>query len=404
MQGGVLQVLAGSSKQALVAPTQTITKNGYLYVYVSNESPQDVFFDDITVKHTTGPLAQEQSYYPFGLQMAAISDKAIKKNTTPYKYNAGSELEEELNYYSTFYRKYDAQIGRFTGVDILSESSSGLTPYQFGGNNPVMYNDPSGAKFVPDWIMQASDQQFNQIGDALNASNTAWLDNPNHIGSSGGSSGGTTEAIEGGYRFTGTDAVAFLHGFLNAYKNPAADGSWSFTVGRNSKGDIIYGQENEGETSPQNLSSSAAIVGIHSNYYGKTNPQITSGHAWISISNLKGELLLTACIWDDDQSLMIGTDPNHTKSDVRLNTEINYYTGPADSYYQIVNNGGLLNLYNFINTYTEWSYSNTCAIWASHAFYTATGVSVSYGWFGTPHALADSIREIGVNTSSNPGK
>ena len=89
--------------------------------------------------------------------MAAISDKAIKKNTTPYKYNAGSELEEELNYYSTFYRKYDAQIGRFTGVDILSESSAGLTPYQFGGNNPVMYNDPSGAKeTVQDYSAQWS--------------------------------------------------------------------------------------------------------------------------------------------------------------------------------------------------------------------------------------------------------
>ena len=49
----------GMSKQALVAPLQTMAKNGYLYVYVSNESPQDVYFDDITVKHYTGPLLQE---------------------------------------------------------------------------------------------------------------------------------------------------------------------------------------------------------------------------------------------------------------------------------------------------------------------------------------------------------
>ncbi len=142
--GGVVQVLSGSSKQALVAPLQTISKNGYLYVYVSNESPQDVYFDDITVKHYTGPLVQEQSYYPFGVQMAAISDKALKKSNTPYKYDGGVELEEELNYYNTFFRKYDAQIGRFTGVDILSELVVGLTPYQFGGNNPVVFNDPTG--------------------------------------------------------------------------------------------------------------------------------------------------------------------------------------------------------------------------------------------------------------------
>ena len=119
-----LQVLAGSSKQLLVAPTINIPKNGYLYVYVSNESQQDVYFDDLLVQHNAGPLVQEQSYYPYGLPMYAISDKAALKNNTPYKFNAGSELEEDgVDYYSTFYRKYDAQIGRFTGVDMLAEEA-----------------------------------------------------------------------------------------------------------------------------------------------------------------------------------------------------------------------------------------------------------------------------------------
>jgi RHS repeat-associated protein len=145
VQGGVVQVTSGSSKQALVASLQTMSKNGYVYVYVSNESPQDVYFDDVTVKHYTGALVQEQSYYLFGVQMMAISDKALKKGGTPYKYNAGSEMEDELEYYNTFYRKYDAQIGRFTGVDILSEMTIGTTPYHFGSNNPVYFNDPTGA-------------------------------------------------------------------------------------------------------------------------------------------------------------------------------------------------------------------------------------------------------------------
>jgi len=61
--------------------------------------------------------------------MSAISSKALLKTTDPYKYNAGSELEEELGYYNTFYGKYDAQIGRFTGVDILAESTAGLSPF-----------------------------------------------------------------------------------------------------------------------------------------------------------------------------------------------------------------------------------------------------------------------------------
>lgn len=53
---GALQVMAGSSKQPLVVPLQTITKNGYLNVFASNQSAQDVYFDDLTVTHTTGPL------------------------------------------------------------------------------------------------------------------------------------------------------------------------------------------------------------------------------------------------------------------------------------------------------------------------------------------------------------
>ena len=107
-----------------------------------------MFFDNLTVKYITGPLVQEQSYYPFGLAMAAISDKALLKTATKEKFNAGNELEEGINYYNTFYRKYDPQLGRFTGVDIEAEQFAGINPYQFAGNNPVSFNDPMGDKYM----------------------------------------------------------------------------------------------------------------------------------------------------------------------------------------------------------------------------------------------------------------
>jgi hypothetical protein len=47
----------------------------------------------------------------------------------------------------TFYRKYDAQLGRFTGIDIRAEESYGMSVYNYGANNPVLYNDPMGDKF-----------------------------------------------------------------------------------------------------------------------------------------------------------------------------------------------------------------------------------------------------------------
>jgi RHS repeat-associated protein len=159
---GVEQVQPGSSKQALVAPLQTITKNGYLYVYTSNESPQDVYFDDITVTHYTGPLLQEQAYYPFGLLMAGISDKAVNKLASQYKFNGGVEFEDEygINLYSTFYRQYDPQIGRYNGVDILNETANNFTSYHFSNDNPVSFNDPSG--------------DLATLSDLINSRQNAW--------------------------------------------------------------------------------------------------------------------------------------------------------------------------------------------------------------------------------------
>ena len=144
---GVKQAQPGASKQALVAPLQTIAKNGYLYIYLSNESQQDVYFDDLNVKHYTGPLVQEQSYYPFGLQMAGISDKALNKLSSQNKYNGGVEFEEEygVNLYNTFFRQYDPQLGRFSGVDILAEDGASINPYHYAANNPINFNDPTGA-------------------------------------------------------------------------------------------------------------------------------------------------------------------------------------------------------------------------------------------------------------------
>lgn len=54
----------------------SVTKNGYLYVYVSNESQGNFYFDDIRVEHTKGPIMEETHYYPGGLVMAGISSKA----------------------------------------------------------------------------------------------------------------------------------------------------------------------------------------------------------------------------------------------------------------------------------------------------------------------------------------
>ena len=81
--------------------------------------------------------------------MKGISSQAVGASNN-YKFNGGVELNEsfDVDYYETSFRKYDCQTGRFTGVDELAEETFYLTPYQFGANDPVSYNDPTGLKFT----------------------------------------------------------------------------------------------------------------------------------------------------------------------------------------------------------------------------------------------------------------
>ncbi|HKO80478.1 MAG TPA: RHS repeat-associated core domain-containing protein, partial [Chitinophagaceae bacterium] len=127
--------------------------NGYLYVYVSNESNDNVFFDNLQVFHTRGPVLEETHYYPFGLTMSGISSKALKNQyaENKHKFNDGTELQSKefsdgsgLELYATTYRSQDPQIGRFWQIDPLADISHNFSPYCYANNNPIYLNDPSG--------------------------------------------------------------------------------------------------------------------------------------------------------------------------------------------------------------------------------------------------------------------
>lgn len=94
----------------------------------------------------TAKAMQENSYYGFGMTMTS----AMGLPTTPNKrlYNGGSEWQNDYNnspdYYQTFYRNYDAALGRFIAVDPMAEATESLSVYHYAGNNPIMANDPGG--------------------------------------------------------------------------------------------------------------------------------------------------------------------------------------------------------------------------------------------------------------------
>jgi RHS repeat-associated protein len=147
--GGWSRVGAGGTvKQHWTDGLQNINvpKNGYVFVYVSNESNFDVFFDNLQVVHKPGPLLEETHYYPFGLTMAGISSKAAGKLDNRKKFNHGTELNTDLglDWYETTFRGYDPQIGRFHQIDALSAYNPSWSTYSFVQNNPIAFIDPLG--------------------------------------------------------------------------------------------------------------------------------------------------------------------------------------------------------------------------------------------------------------------
>lgn len=132
--------------------TGEIARSGYLYVYCSNESRVDVFFDNLQVVHNRGPLLEETHYYPFGLTMQGISSRAAMSLDNKKDYNANELQSKEfsdgsgLDVYDFNARTYDQQLGRFIQVDPMTDEGGqeSWSPYHFGYNNPVTFSDPDG--------------------------------------------------------------------------------------------------------------------------------------------------------------------------------------------------------------------------------------------------------------------
>lgn len=152
--GGVAQeqvaASVGSNGSSLTLANIKAPKNGYAYVYISNQSNNDVYFDDFQVGITASNIIEENHYYAYGLKIATLSSKKLSdtyegqlKNN--YLYN-GKELfdDADLNWYDYGFRYYDPQIGRFPQLDPLTFSYPYYTPYQYAGCEPIANVDVDG--------------------------------------------------------------------------------------------------------------------------------------------------------------------------------------------------------------------------------------------------------------------
>lgn len=138
----------------------SVTQNGYLAVYLVNLRPANVWVDNIRLSHYVGALLEEQHYYPHGLHI----DAGGQQNTplaNRYLYQ-GKLLQTDLgmDLYDFHAREYDAQIGRFSGVDPASQFPSGYTGM---ANDPANVIDPTGMK--GEW--RAEDNGYTPMPTAM---------------------------------------------------------------------------------------------------------------------------------------------------------------------------------------------------------------------------------------------
>ncbi|MBC7934222.1 MAG: hypothetical protein H7Y86_02520 [Rhizobacter sp.] len=143
---------AGDGWNAIAANNIKAPKNGYAYVYLSNESNEHVYFDNFYVTHNRGRIVQEDHYYSYGLKISGISSKRLgdvnegmltNRNQFQGEY---SEFDEETGWNEFELRDYDPQIGRFIQIDPYDQFSSGYVGF---ANNPPNNIDIDGGVAVP---------------------------------------------------------------------------------------------------------------------------------------------------------------------------------------------------------------------------------------------------------------
>ena len=126
--------------------------SGFMYIYVANESSQDVYFDDVQVTHESATssfkVSQINEYYPFGLTTSRSWRNAGYVDPGLLYQSSYASYDSVTGYYDFLSRSYDPVLGRFFAVDPAGQFGS---PYVGMGNMPMMTVDPDGelAWFVP---------------------------------------------------------------------------------------------------------------------------------------------------------------------------------------------------------------------------------------------------------------
>jgi len=134
-------------------------ESGFLEIFVNNDAQTPVYYDNMMVSQTVGPVMEVNAYYPYGMIIPNLSVEATFPNGKNFYKFGAKELQEMTGWGDHHARMLDHTVGRWWVPDPLAEKYYHISPYAYCANNPIRYIDPDGQ----DWKeVEEEDEEGNK--------------------------------------------------------------------------------------------------------------------------------------------------------------------------------------------------------------------------------------------------
>jgi RHS repeat-associated protein len=204
----------------------TPAQDGYVRVFLENNSALTAWFDDLSIVAAQELIVQENHYDPFGQNLVDI--ETVGKPDCKNQYTGKERLSDKgLEWTDYGARMYDAQLGRWHSPDPATQYAS---PFTAMGNNPVSYVDADGRfAFIP-VLIGAAIGAFQGYSYANSSGASGWAKIGYTLAGAavGGFSGGASAQImAGGGVAAGTGSILFGSAANSIGMNIVTQGNYS---------------------------------------------------------------------------------------------------------------------------------------------------------------------------------
>ncbi|MEM7085846.1 MAG: DUF6443 domain-containing protein [Bacteroidota bacterium] len=158
-QGGVSGFDKGSN-------TTIFSSYDYVFQFTDHLGNVRLSYSDVLKDGVINPstdIVEESNYYPFGLKHLGYNYTVSSNGNAlaqQWKFG-GKQIQEELGlqWYDVSARNFDPALGRWMNIDPLAEQMRRHSPYNFGFNNPIYFQDYDGmAPQAPDTVIVTGSQ------------------------------------------------------------------------------------------------------------------------------------------------------------------------------------------------------------------------------------------------------